>query len=261
MIKHYASVYMEFLRTSLAKNIGFRTNFVLLLIMDIIFYFTTLAGIDFIYNHIETIGPWRRDQLLFFASFMLALDNLHMTFISENFWIFSDDLKQGKLDFVLLKPIHAIFIVFFSHIRSASMLSSLFAWSCLIYFGLKVDLNWIQWTLIPFLLLAGLAFQVILEIIFSTTMIWVIDGVGINFLRMEFQRLSKWPDFIYQKVFRRIFTFAIPILLIGSAPVNILLGQSVYYYLVSFCVLSVIMYVIMIRFWRFAIRHYESASS
>jgi ABC-2 type transport system permease protein len=66
--------------------------------MDLFFYFSSFATVSFIFDHVETIGPWQRPQLMFFIAYMLTLDQLHMTLISESFWVFSRELKTGVLD-------------------------------------------------------------------------------------------------------------------------------------------------------------------
>ena len=84
-LRKYAWIYLEFLRTAFAAAVGFRLHFFLLVIMDVVFYATSLMTVDFLYDHVMHIGDWPRAQFLFFVSFMLAVDQLHMTFVSENF--------------------------------------------------------------------------------------------------------------------------------------------------------------------------------
>lgn len=260
-MRHYWEIYKEFFRTSFAQATSFRVNFVLLFLMDNISYLIAIGGVSFIFQHVSTLGSWNKDQLLFFISFMLVMDNLHMTLISENFWIFGDDLKQGKLDFVFLKPIHPIFIIFFASVRAGSFFSFPLAWGLLIYHGLALDLSFFQWSLVPVFIILGLTLQIVIEIIISTSMFWLIDGMGVNFLRMQFQQLARWPDFVFKKMFRRIFTFFIPILLIGSAPVNMLFGNDLLFYIPMYGLALSILFFVMLRLWKFAEKHYESASS
>ena len=85
-MKNYLSVYKKFFETSLAEASSFRTSFFLIMVMDLTFYFVTLTSVSFIYDHVTTIGPWDKNQLLFFISFMLTMDHIHMVIVSENFW-------------------------------------------------------------------------------------------------------------------------------------------------------------------------------
>lgn len=260
-MKHYLSVYKEFFKTSLAIATSYRLNFFLVVIMDLGFVLTTLAGVDFIFDHVQTIGPWGRDELLFFICFALTVDIFHMSFLSENFWMFSEDLKQGNLDFVLLKPVHAIFITFFKSIRASSFTNLILNWGILIYFGIQLGLTPLQWFFVPIFSIVSFALLAMVEITISCLMFWIIDGLGINFLRMQFQQLGRWPDFIYKKFFRLSFTFGVPMLLVNSAPVNILYGNDQAYYLSVYLIALTLSFIVMKRFWAFALEHYESASS
>ena len=260
-LKHYLAVYQKFAATSFTEAMSFRTSFVLLVLMDIFFYFSSLATVSFIYDHVETIGPWNRSQLMFFISFMLAVDHLHMTFISESFWMMARQIKTGDMDFILLRPLHSIFSVFFRHVRASSLFNTPVVWGVLIYYGRALPLEWYQWVLIPPLLIAAFILLALIEFLVSTSMFWMTEGMGINFLRMQMQSLSRWPDFIYQGISKRIFTVAVPLLLIGSAPVHFLYDFQNWHYLVGMGLAIVILWKVLLVLWRIALRRYESASS
>lgn len=260
-MKKYLSVYYEFLRTSFAEATSYRVNFFLLIIMDLFFYASSLAAVFFIFEHVDTIGPWNRDAFLFFIAFVLVVDHLHMCLVSEGFWEFSQHINQGTLDFILLKPIGSIFTIFFRYIRPASFLNIFPTWAALIYFGVQCDLSPISWVFIPFLAIFSLTLMVSFEILVSMLMFYTIDGFGINFLRMQFQTLARWPDFVFRFYTRKIFTFVFPVLLIGSAPVHFLLDFRQWHYLL-FMTLGILAQWILIRYaYRYSLHRYESASS
>ena len=84
---------------------------------------------------------------------MLAVDHLHMTFVSESFWELSHQIRTGSLDFLLLKPIGTVFHAFLRFIRPASALNIVVTWGLLIYYGQAIELLWWQWILMPILML------------------------------------------------------------------------------------------------------------
>ena len=260
-IKHYLSIYKKFIATSFSVQLSFRTSFVLLILMDVFFYLSSLATVDFVYDHVSTIGPWQKDKLMFFICFMLCVDHLHMTLISESFWVLSRQIRTGELDFILLKPIHSIFTIFFRYIRPSSMTNTIVAWGLLFYYGAKVPLTPLSWALLPILLLLSFILLAILEIIISAAMFWMTEGLGINFLRMQIQSLARWPDFIYKVLARRVFTIAMPILLVGSAPVRFLLDLKSWDYLAGMMAAIFIFGLLMFKVWSRALIRYESASS
>ena len=192
---------------------------------------------------------------------MLSVNQLAMTFTSESYWRFPELIKRGELDFVLLKPANSIFLTFFRYIRPGSMFNIIFTFPALIYFGVEVGLsNW-GWALLPILLVLAFLLQSVIDLLMATSMFWMLEGTGINFLRIELQALSRWPDFIYPGLFRRMLSFGVPVLLIGSAPIRFLLNANDYLPLVVMICMILFLGFLLSIFWKKGLTAYESASS
>lgn len=260
-IKHYISVYHGFLQTSLSEATSFRLNFFLFIIMDIIFYFSSIMSVSIIYQHIDHIGVWNFQEFLFFLSFSLLIDQIHMAFIAENFWYFSDDIRLGNLDFFIIKPIATIFSVFFRHIRPASIINIFFAAVYFIYCAKQVGLSNLMIFLSPIFILLGLTLMVSLEILLSCSMFYMVESMGINFLRMQFQNISRWPDFVYGYISQKVFTFAVPILLISNAPIKFMLNNNDYTPMIFLLIFTLITWGLIKYFWNQGLKAYESVSS
>jgi len=260
-IKHYLSVYQGIVITNFIESMNFRLHFFLLILMDLLFYISALASIHIIYNHVETIGVWNREQLLFFVAFMLGINQLTMTFVSEAYWRFPELIRTGDLDFILLKPIGAVFSVFFRYLRPGSMLNMIFTWGVIIYYGLILNLSVFDWCALPFLLVLGFLLQNAIEMVISCSMFWMLEGSGVNFVRMELQQLARWPDFIYNKIVSRILMTILPILLIGSAPIRFLFNANDWLPFLGMG-LAILLFWGVLRFvWQLGLASYESASS
>ena len=260
-IKHYFSVYQGFVITCFIESMNFRLHFVLLILMDLLFYVSALASIHIIYNHVETIGVWDRGQLLFFVAFMLGINQLTMTFVSESYWRFPELIRSGDLDFILLKPIGAVFSVFFRYLRPGSMINMIFTWGVIIYYGLALNLSLFAWCALPFLLFLGFLLQNAIEMVISCSMFWMLEGSGVNFIRMELQQLARWPDFIYNKIVSRILMTVLPILLIGSAPVRFLFNINDWIPFLGMGLGILLFWGILSFVWKLGLASYESASS
>ena len=199
--------------------------------------------------------------MLFFVSYMLFLDNLHMMLFSQSFWEFSFSLRMGQMDYVILKPVSSIFTVFFRHFRLSSCFNTPLFLGSLIYFGVKVNLSPLAWISLPFFIVLSMSLLLLIEFNLSALMFWMIEGNGINFLRMQLQQLGRWPNFIYQTIPKRIFTILIPILVVGSAPVHILLDQPLWSLFIWMLVAIVLLSLLLKWVWGLGLRQYESASS
>ncbi len=260
-MRHYWNVYKKFVSTSVSVETSFRTSFILLIFMDFFFFCSSVFSVNFIYDHVASIGPWQRDHLLFFITFMLTIDNLHMMIFSQSFWEFSFNIRTGALDYVILKPMSTIFSVFFRHFRASSLFNTPLFVGALIYYGIKIEITPLDWVLMPFLLIMGLALLVVIEFILSTSMFWMTDGTGINFLRMQMQQLARWPNFVYQGILRKVLTIIVPVLLIGSGPVHFLVDKSQWQLLALMVIIFFGLCGLLRIIWNFGLRHYDSASS
>lgn len=260
-IKHYLSVYQSFASTSFSEAMSFRAHFVLLVLMDLIFYISQLWTIDIVFDNIERIGTWEREQLLFFAAVMLAINQLTMTLVSENYWRFPLSIRTGTFDFSLIKPINTVFLTFFRIVRPGSLLNAGFTLPAVVYFGLQVGLSPLDWALLPLLIILGFLLQNSIEMLISCAMFWMIDGTGVNFIRVEFQQLARWPDFVYPRLLRGFLIWMVPVLLIGSAPVRFLFDKTDYFPLLGLLGAIPIFWALIALFWQLGLKAYESASS
>ena len=260
-MNNYLSVYKKFFETSLAEASSFRTSFFLIMVMDLTFYFVTLTSVSFIYDHVTTIGPWDKNQLLFFISFMLTMDHIHMVIVSENFWEMSVKIRTGTLDFDLLRPLPSLFSVFFRYVRTSSLFITPVVWGMLGYFGNKAGLVWQDWILVPPLLILGFILFILIEFCMSTAMFWIVEGYGINFMRMQFQQLARWPNFVYAYVPRKFLTIFIPVLLAGSGPVHFIFDRAKYELLGSMVVAIIFVSIILKFLWNLGLNKYDSPSS
>lgn len=247
--------------TSFSEAMGFRVNFFILIVLDLFFYGSALFSVDIIYQHVSTIGPWNREQLMFFVSIMLLIHQFHMALVADNFWVFSATLRLGQLDFDLLKPISSLFSSFLRRIRPGSLINIFLSGGLVIYYGLQVDLSITAWIVLPFGIMFGFILAASLDMLIACGMFWMLEGVGINFLRMELQELSRWPDFIYGAIVGRLLTVVVPILLIGNAPTRFLFDQHDWGPLLGMVVAILIIWGLLQIVWKFGLLAYESASS
>lgn len=260
-VKRYLDVYRNYWAQQLAVAASFRVNFVLMFILDLLFYAGTLLTIDIIFRYSGHIGDWNREQFMLFAAFFLAIDNGHMTFVAQGFWVFATNIRTGQLDHYLVKPVHPLFSCFMQHCRPSVLLSAIIPWGAIYYYALECQLSLLSMAMIPLLWLAALILMVTVEIAISMLNFITIEGSGINFVRMQLQAVGEWPDFIYSLPSRLLFTFLVPVLIVVSFPVTFLLDNSRLDMLFGLIIANIVFFWLMIKAWNWGSRRYQSASS
>jgi len=259
MIKKHSLIYREFFKTSFAEELSFRLNFLIQSFMNLSFIGVYFFSSFFIFNHVELIGLWQKEEFLFFLSFALLLDQVHYLLLSFNFWIFSDNIRTGHFDFVLLKPVSTLFITFFSRLAVPGIFTVFISLLTLFYFGLKLDLSLWIWLSLPFCLFLAMSLLFGLEVLISLLNFITIEGLGVNQIRLQIQQLSRWPDFIYKPTTR---FFLMPFLAISSIPVRWILDMSYWSWLLTMAVATSFLWILIVFWiWPRGLRMYESASS
>jgi ABC-type uncharacterized transport system, permease component len=92
---------------------------------------------------------------------------------------------------------------------------------------------------------------------------WIVRAQGLVYGYFNFLNIARYPDVIFPRLFRLIFGWVIPVVIIANIPARLLiksLGQPVLLML-HLIVASTIVFWLSRVFWKFALRHYSSASS
>ena len=257
-LKKYLSVYKEFFSTSFTEGLSFRTDFSLQVLMNLAFMCTYFLTADFIFNHIEKIGFWNRMEFFFFLSFVFTVDQIHFLTLSHNFWGFSRDVRLGNLDFHLLKPISAFFIVFSRRLAVSGLVTTAISCLLMIYFGMQAGLTPMAWIALPFCIVASLFLLFGIEVLISLFNFITIAGDGVNQARLQIQHFLRWPDFIYKTPFR---LWMFPFLAVTSIPVKFLLEPNDWPWQALLILGTLCLWAFIARLWPKAVKLYESPSS
>src|SRR5213594_1250271 len=92
---------------------------------------------------------------------------------------------------------------------------------------------------------------------------WIVRAQGLVYGYFNFLNIARYPDVIFPRIFRIIFGWVLQVVIIANIPARLLiesLGQPVWLMLHLVIASSIIFWLSRV-FWRFALRHYSSASS
>jgi len=92
---------------------------------------------------------------------------------------------------------------------------------------------------------------------------WIVRAQGLVYGYFNFLNIARYPDTIFPWLFRFVFGWIIPVVIIANIPARLLIkslgqpGQLMLHLVIA----STIIFWLSRVFWRFALRHYSSASS
>jgi ABC-2 type transport system permease protein len=112
------------------------------------------------------------------------------------------------------------------------------------------------------LCLAGIAIHYSLMFLLASISFWTVRAQGIVWGYYNLFQIARMPDEAFQGVFKAVFTFAIPMLLVSNVPVRVLVNKlNSPAPLALLLAMSIVCFAISEWGWRESLKRYTSASS
>lgn len=290
----YGRVWITFLRNSLIREMTFRGNLLITIVTRGFWFAAQLILFDIIYQNVNSINDWTREEYFAFMATGMLINAFVETFFMPNCANFSELIRNGNLDFVLLKPIDTQFLVSFEKVNLAMLNQVLLAGALLFYSLFQIaDVELIrntfqnliqsgQWLLIfticcqgagqilmyCLLLAIGVAFFYSLMIALASSSIWFGRNQGLYDFWFYITVFARYPRSIYSgsptgEVLQFAFTYVIPILLVVTVPSRVLLSKALEPSWITLVGIFVTLALLVISRYIFnwSLNSYRSASS
>ena len=148
-------------------------------------------------------------------------DALYMFFLGGNVFNINTAVKQGDLDFILLKPVNSQFFISCRYVNSYALIS-IFILSVLLiklsyayHNNTFIIINYIYYF---FSLILGMFIFYSLEFIIASLVFWFRNFSYAGWLAGELIKYARRPDSIYSKWFRKSLFTIFPMAMISSVP-------------------------------------------
>lgn len=276
---NYVRVFLTFARNSLVRDMTFQSNFIIEAISSLSWMAMNLGFYLLIFRYTDEIGDasgWGQNQFFVFLATTLFVNSAVQAFFMPNCEEISEQIRTGRLDFALVKPIDTQFLVSLQKIEWSSLVNFVFGLVLLGYAlwqiaveagGLHIGIA--QVVLYPLYVLCGIAMMYSLMIGLSATSIWLGRNQSLYDFWFYITNFSRYPMEIYGgnaagRGLRWAFTFIIPVLVVVNVPARMLawpLGEQGWE-LAAYAVVATAASLAVSR-WVFvkALNSYRSASS
>src|SRR6476619_8406182 len=104
-LRKYWAVYSVMLRNSLIREMNFKLNFLLWMVVEALWFVGQLVFIEVIFSHVSQIGDWTKWDMVLLVGTHQIISQIFNAFFFTNLMNLSELVRTGKLDFVLLQPI------------------------------------------------------------------------------------------------------------------------------------------------------------
>jgi ABC-2 type transport system permease protein len=251
------------LRLSIATGIQYRSNFLASGVISILWTVLGLVPLYIAFHGRPPIAGWSYERALVVVGWFTLLQGVLDGAVNPSLIQVVEQIRQGTLDFVLIKPADAQFLVSTARFEVWKFLDVLAA---LVIFTVAFHLMGRAPS--PFavalsLALLGGAVLVLYSawIMVVAAAFWVIRLDNLAYLFDSLFDFARWPVSIFKGVFRVIFTFVIPLGVMTTYPAEALLGVLSLRAAALSLAGSLAFAAVARGLWTRAIARYTSASS
>lgn len=262
-MRRYLSLYFHFFRNCLMRDLEFRFNVLVWTLMDFVWFGLLLVSVELIFGQVQTIAGWSKGEVLILLCIDALFFDFLWTFVLDNLKYFSRLVRYGDLDFALLKPINLRFLVSTRYFESDHYLRILFLLYLIPKFLGDYHIYPTIWSWLMFGLLFALGIFIFYNLFFilTTTNFWFINLFNLQDLFNEIVDAGRFPVYVFKGGMRLFFICIIPIAFIATFPTQALLGRAGFEMVLMAILIGLAMFILSQKFWHFALRRYQSASS
>jgi ABC-2 type transport system permease protein len=267
---NYYRIFATFLRNAVVREMTFRGN-LLITIMTRTFYFVAQVTLfEIIYGQVVAIDDWSREEYFAFMATGMLINSLVEAFFMPNCANFSELIRTGNLDFVLLKPIDPQFLVSFEKMELAMLNQAVLALSLVAYALIKIGHPVQLMHAAMYVLFVGVGVTLLysLMLLLASTSIWFGRNTGLYDFWFYVTIFARYPRGIYNgssagEALQFGLSYVIPILLVVTVPSRILLAKVLDpSWLTLVAIASAIVGLVASRaVFRWSLLAYRSASS
>jgi len=259
----YTHIWLAQIRYSTVREMMFKTNFILWIVVELAWFGLHLSFIQFLYLQVDTIAGWGKWEMVLLISTNHLVQQIFQTFLMINLTKLPELIRNGKLDFFLAQPAPVQFLVSTRNFEPGSVVNTFVAIIvCLVAIAhLTIPLSFNGLLLFPILITFGVLIHYALLLMLMSLAFWMTRAQGfINAYYSVFQ-IARLPREAFKGITRIVFTWAVPLLLIANVPAWTILHGLRGFDLAGMGIVTALLLIMSTIVFQAGLRRYGSASS
>ena len=262
-LRRYLRLLRIFWSATVQAELEYRLNFVSNALLSLFWLVWAALGVGVYFRFGETVNGWSYPELLVVMGWFFAVNGLRQAVIQPNLGRMTEYVRMGTLDFVLTKPVNSQFMVSFRHLGIYNLLDPLLGIglmvAALIWRGEMVSVI----DLVGWVVLGAGALSVVyaLAVAIQSLALWAIGGEALDDLLQGVVEAGRFPVQMYRGFVRALLSFALPVAVMTTFPVEALLGRTTLKLVVVVTLVAAAALVGASLVWRLSLRHYRGASA
>jgi ABC-2 type transport system permease protein len=262
-LARYVRLFGVQLRASTVAAMQYRVEFLVGGVLALFWTSWSIVPILVVFQGRPAVAGWTFDEALVVVGWFTLMKGVLEGAVNPSLSAVVDAIRKGTLDFVLLKPADAQFLVSttrFAPWRAADVLGGLVLFAVAFHRMGRVPT---PGALAVSLLLLASATLVLysLWILVVSAAFFVVRVDNLSFLFGSIYDAARWPVDVFRGLLRFVFTFVVPLALMTTYPALALLGKLDAPHTLQAVAVAIAFAVVARAAWLRSIGHYTSASS
>jgi ABC-2 type transport system permease protein len=249
------------LRASAILALQYRLDFMLDAIMSFFWTGSALVPLVVLYGQRNAVAGWTWPEALLVVAWFTLLKGVLDGAVQPALTNVVEHIRKGTLDFLLIKPVDAQFMVSTSRFELYRG-SDVFGGLALLGWALHRLGRWPSASgvaMATVLLLGAVVILYSIWIIVVSLAFFVVKVDNLSYLFSSIYDAARWPASIFRGVLAFVFTFVIPLALMTTFPALALLDRLSLVRALGALMAAGFFALVARRVWVFAIGHYTSA--
>lgn len=251
------------LRASALLSLQYRYEFLIDGPIEFFWAITMVVPLLIVFQGRTSVAGWTLGEALVVSGWFILLQGVLEGAINPSLTSVVEHIRKGTLDFVLLKPADAQFLVSTAKFEPWRAINVLTGIGVFVYaFRLLGHPPSLLGFLSSVLLLVTASMLLYsLWILTVSAAFYVVKVDNLTYLFSSIFDAARWPSSVFRGVLRFVFTFVIPLALMTTYPAQAMLGKLTAQTLL-FAVVGSVLFALLARLiWLRSIGKYTSASS
>jgi ABC-2 type transport system permease protein len=251
------------LRVGVMTDLQYRLNFALQVLQSLLALFTGLVVFKLVYSHTTELNGWSQNELLVVLGVQIMMGGFIRALVQPNMMRFTEEVRDGKLDHALTKPVDAQMLVSVRQVEVWQAVDVLTGAGVVVVALLRLGggLGVVDVLAFGAALAAGAVLLYCFWMLLATLAFWIVNMWHLPELFEGVFQTGRWPIGIYPPWLRFGVTFLVPIAFAVTVPAEAVTSRLEWQTLALAAGFAVVLFGITRWFWRYGLKNYTGASA
>lgn len=245
---------------SFSVVVGQKSSLIMFLMGKVFRFVFFFLFLFYLLKETGSLAGYATDQVIFFFLTFNLVDVVTQ-FLFRQVYSFRPMIVNGDFDLVLVKPINSLFRVLVGGADLIDLITIPPLVILMVIYGAKLHPGTLGIILFLALIVNAFVIATAFHIAILALAIITLEIDHTVMIYRDLTNLGKLPVDIYKEPLKSFLTYLVPIGIMMTVPVKALIGMISFIGVISSIAIGCLSIFLALKFWRFALKKYTSASS